>query len=185
MQAGTASAEPCPPEIEVEVEEHEDGEEADEDVEGADAGGSDSASAKKQRKNKSTRWNIPKSALQTLEQMFERDKFPSVETRKKLAQELNVTPRQVQVWFQNKRQRSVKPPATRNAPQGDRNYLSTSRAANIAGVDILGGGDNYPPTYSSANNCVGVEIARNPHPLLITSNHFHASSLVRTRSKRL
>jgi len=144
MQAGTASAEPCPPEIEVEVEEHEDGEEADEDVEGADAGGSDSASAKKQRKNKSTRWNIPKSALQTLEQMFERDKFPSVETRKKLAQELNVTPRQVQVWFQNKRQRSVKPPATRNAPQGDRNYLSTSDEIKAALMNLCSTGHVDP-----------------------------------------
>merc|ERR1712137_1223122 len=64
----------------------------------------------KKRKGKSTRWNIPKIALTTLEQVFTRDKFPTVDTRKNLASELKVTPRQVQVWFQNKRQRSLKPP---------------------------------------------------------------------------
>ena len=48
-------------------------------------------------------------ALQLLEKVFQEDKFPSVETRRTLAGDLKVTPRQVQVWFQNKRQRSVKP----------------------------------------------------------------------------
>ena len=59
----------------------------------------------KKRKGKSTRWKIPATALQMLEQVFTVDKFPSVETRKQLALNLKVTPRQVQVWFQNKRQR--------------------------------------------------------------------------------
>ena len=65
--------------------------------------------APKKRKGKSTRWKIPAQALGMLEQVFLVDKFPSVETRKQLAANLKVTPRQVQVWFQNKRQRAIHP----------------------------------------------------------------------------
>ena len=81
------------------------------------------AGAGRKRKGKSTRWNIPSSALSMLEQMFQKDKFPSVETRKKIATDLKVTPRQVQVWFQNKRQRSTKPPGR---PSDTRSILNTS-----------------------------------------------------------
>ena len=81
------------------------------------------ATAGRKRKGKSTRWNIPSSALSMLEQMFSKDKFPSVETRKKIAGDLKVTPRQVQVWFQNKRQRSTKPPGR---PSDTRSILNTS-----------------------------------------------------------
>ena len=84
-----------------------------------DAGGG----GPRKRKGKSTRWNIPTNALSTLEQVFGKDKFPSVETRKKIAADLKVTPRQVQVWFQNKRQRSTKPPGR---PTDARNMLQTS-----------------------------------------------------------
>ena len=91
-----------------------------------DSPGDDAGPAKK-RKGKTTRWNIPKHALQTLEQVFKDDKFPSVETRKNLAAELRVTPRQVQVWFQNKRQRSgAKPVPARSEDKAEPNFLSTS-----------------------------------------------------------
>lgn len=82
----------------------------------------------KKRKGKSTRWNIPAHALQILEQVFQKDKFPTVETRKNLSTDLKVTPRQVQVWFQNKRQRSVKPPvkASAEAQQQPHEILNTS-----------------------------------------------------------
>ena len=81
----------------------------------ADAASSDPSAAggggpARKAKGKATRWNIPPHALQILEKVFQDDKFPSVETRRTLAGDLKVTPRQVQVWFQNKRQRSVKPP---------------------------------------------------------------------------
>ena len=97
----------------------------------------------KKRKGKSTRWNIPKHALTTLEQVFTRDKFPTVDTRNNLATELKVTPRQVQVWFQNKRQRSLKPPVKASSteqqppqtPPGRRGYPTTQfcRRLNISG----------------------------------------------------
>ena len=53
---------------------------------------------------KTSRWQVPAHALQTLEQVFAVERTPSGETRKQLAANLKVTPRQVTVWFQNKRQ---------------------------------------------------------------------------------
>ena len=71
-------------------------------VDAMDEDGDISANPRK-RKGKATRWKIPPTALQMLEQVFKVDKFPSVETRKNLAANLKVSPRQVQVWFQNRR----------------------------------------------------------------------------------
>ena len=42
--------------------------------------------APKKRKGKSSRWKIPASALNMLEQVFMTDKFPSVEVRKRLSE---------------------------------------------------------------------------------------------------
>lgn len=54
----------------------------------------------------SGRWRIPQDVRIALERIYEVDKCPSVAARAVLAAELNVTPRQVQIWFQNKRQRA-------------------------------------------------------------------------------
>lgn len=56
-------------------------------------------------KSRAPRWNIPASALAVLEDIFRVQHFPSVEARDKLARQLHVKPRQIQVWFQNRRQR--------------------------------------------------------------------------------
>ncbi|EOD32511.1 hypothetical protein EMIHUDRAFT_468007 [Emiliania huxleyi CCMP1516] len=110
-----------------------------------DSPGDDAGPAKK-RKGKTTRWNIPKHALQTLEQVFKDDKFPSVETRKNLAAELRVTPRQVQVWFQNKRQRSgAKPVPARSEDKAEPNFLSTSEDIKAALMNF-GSGAQVGPT---------------------------------------
>ncbi|KAJ1657620.1 hypothetical protein IWQ61_003014 [Dispira simplex] len=42
--------------------------------------------------------------VQALNRVFETTSFPSTEMRKELAKQLNMTPRTVQIWFQNKRQ---------------------------------------------------------------------------------
>ncbi|KAJ1964192.1 hypothetical protein IWQ62_003002 [Dispira parvispora] len=42
--------------------------------------------------------------VQVLNRVFETTSFPSTEMRKELAKQLNMTPRTVQIWFQNKRQ---------------------------------------------------------------------------------
>lgn len=97
----------------------------------------------RKRKGKSTRWNIPSNALSMLEQVFAKDKFPSVETRKKIAADLKVTPRQVQVWFQNKRQRSTKPPGR---PTDARNMLQTSVSSTLPRPATVPLGGTASPT---------------------------------------
>ena len=49
------------------------------------------------------RWNIDDDALQILEEVFEKEAYPDRRQLKKLADKFEVTCRQVQVWFQNKR----------------------------------------------------------------------------------
>jgi len=56
----------------------------------------------------STRWHIDASTLAILERVFAMDQFPNVETRRQLGADLNVSTRQIQVWFQNRRQRERK-----------------------------------------------------------------------------
>lgn len=54
------------------------------------------------------RWHIDVEALEVLEGIFRNERFPNVEMRKKLGADLRVSPRQIQVWFQNRRQRERK-----------------------------------------------------------------------------
>lgn len=54
------------------------------------------------------RWHIDADALAVLEAVFKLDQFPNIETRKQLGIDLNVSARQIQVWFQNRRQRERK-----------------------------------------------------------------------------
>ena len=58
--------------------------------------------------NGNTRWHIDAVTLAVLEKVFTLDQFPNVETRKQLGAELGVSTRQIQVWFQNRRQRERK-----------------------------------------------------------------------------
>lgn len=52
------------------------------------------------------RWNIAPDALEVLEEVFLVQQFPPIAMRERLAQTLNVTARQIQIWFQNRRQRA-------------------------------------------------------------------------------
>ena len=56
----------------------------------------------------SARWKISGDSKTMLEQEFLRKRFPSPRSKKRLAEELNVEPRRIQVWFQNRRQRERK-----------------------------------------------------------------------------
>lgn len=57
----------------------------------------------------SARWKIGNESKAMLEQEFLRKRFPSPRSKKRLADELNVEPRRIQVWFQNRRQREKLP----------------------------------------------------------------------------
>jgi len=54
---------------------------------------------------KNSRWIISRSAQFIMEQVFTVERFPTCVTRARLALDLGATPRQIQVWFQNRRQR--------------------------------------------------------------------------------
>ncbi|KAL3893442.1 MAG: hypothetical protein SGPRY_014232 [Prymnesium sp.] len=52
-----------------------------------------------------SRWKITSESKGMLEREFHRKRFPSPRSKKRLAEELDVEPRRIQVWFQNRRQR--------------------------------------------------------------------------------
>ena len=52
-----------------------------------------------------TRWKINEAAREVLEDQYMRKRFPSPLSKKRLAEQLDVAPRRIQVWFQNRRQR--------------------------------------------------------------------------------
>lgn len=57
---------------------------------------------------KAPRWNVDGDTLSILEQVYAVEPFPGIATREALAQKLEVSGRQIQVWFQNRRQRERK-----------------------------------------------------------------------------
>ena len=71
-----------------------------------------------------------------LETASAKDKFSSIETRKALAADLKVKPQQVQVWFQNKRQRE-KTPGELMPPKHSENPNGGSRQSS-AGSHMAG-----------------------------------------------
>jgi hypothetical protein len=56
-------------------------------------------------KGNSSRWILDAFDRAALEHAFCLDPFPNASARQQLGLELNVSPRQIQVWFQNRRQR--------------------------------------------------------------------------------
>ena len=56
-------------------------------------------------KGNSSRWILDAFDRAALEHAFRLDPFPNAASRQQLGLELNVSPRQIQVWFQNRRQR--------------------------------------------------------------------------------
>ena len=52
-----------------------------------------------------TRWKLDAEQLRILDAQFQLNPLPSLQVRKALAAQFGVSPRKVQVWFQNRRQR--------------------------------------------------------------------------------
>ena len=66
------------------------------------------------------RWKIKDDCKEVLEHHYVHQRFPSPQSRKRLAEVLDVEPRRIQVWFQNRRQREkaghdAEQPANRSA----------------------------------------------------------------------
>ncbi|KAJ1616358.1 Homeodomain-like protein, partial [Pavlovales sp. CCMP2436] len=58
------------------------------------------------KRRHASRWRLNPNALTVLEAAFQRSNFPTLGEKDTLAVDLNVSRRQVQVWFQNRRQRA-------------------------------------------------------------------------------
>ena len=56
------------------------------------------------------RWTLSDEGRRKMEEVYAQSKFPSPETRERLCREVGGTMRQIQVWFQNKRQREQRHP---------------------------------------------------------------------------
>mmetsp|Transcript_54133 Transcript_54133/g.89845 ORF Transcript_54133/g.89845 Transcript_54133/m.89845 type:complete len:407 (+) Transcript_54133:95-1315(+) len=80
------------------------------------------------------RWSISRDVKQVLEEVYRLEKFPSTEMRRRLATNFGVSPRQVQFWFQNRRQR-------------DRKIIRDQGGGGATAVTVSGAGgvDSMPP----------------------------------------
>ncbi|KAJ2156053.1 Short stature homeobox protein 2, partial [Coemansia sp. RSA 552] len=102
--------------------------------------------------------------LEVLNEVFASTSFPSTETRQRLARELGMTPRTVQIWFQNKRQAS-------RQRDGHHSRNTKSMAASAANVNSFG--RQYSKSLSPANS----KLSHSPSPGAV----HYGSSTVGTR----
>mmetsp|Transcript_37683 Transcript_37683/g.88135 ORF Transcript_37683/g.88135 Transcript_37683/m.88135 type:complete len:313 (-) Transcript_37683:461-1399(-) len=85
------------------------------------------------------RAHYSQAALAVLEAAFKQQPIPSLETRKQLGGQLNVTRRQIQIWFQNRRQRERKRRLDANPILSSVSQSSLDLASSIAARAILVG----------------------------------------------
>eukprot|EP01122_Echinamoeba_exundans_P009192 TRINITY_DN3188_c0_g1_i2.p1 TRINITY_DN3188_c0_g1~~TRINITY_DN3188_c0_g1_i2.p1 ORF type:complete len:470 (-),score=66.54 TRINITY_DN3188_c0_g1_i2:291-1700(-) len=76
--------------------------------------------------------------LRILESAYRHERMPSLELREKLAQQLNMTPRRVQIWFQNKR---AKDKRARISVRLQQHGKTSSRQNSSRGLDGQNGGE--------------------------------------------
>ncbi|KAI9106061.1 hypothetical protein DFS34DRAFT_644863 [Phlyctochytrium arcticum] len=100
-----------------------------------------------------TRRKTTKSQLEILERNFRTNTKPNAETRQVLARQLNMTPRGVQIWFQNRRAKE-KASLRKNAPgASNAESKSTSPTRNPAAANPhLGDNNSCINTHSSGNS---------------------------------
>ena len=110
------------------------------------------------RARSAPRWHIDAQALQVLETVFGMEHFPNVDTRKQLGNDLNVSSRQIQVWFQNRRQRERK-------LRGEGSNLSSSNLSADSGDESSC--EKFDGASSSAPR-VGLPLAPLPSDLQVS-----------------
>lgn len=89
------------------------------------------------RKSKKKRHRTTPEQLRVLEEVFEYEKTPDLQLRQRLARQLNMTPRRVQVWFQNKRAKEKRMNAKKSKQKVNRNQVPSTAGANL--TSIMGG----------------------------------------------
>ncbi len=104
--------------------------------------------------DKRRRWTPTEEAKALLETVFSADAFPSFAVRMKLAEQLSIDSRQVQIWFQNRRQRqrlkegSLRPLADQGRSESDD---GTGDARNLCAFSQSGeAGGSSEPTRDGA-----------------------------------
>jgi len=79
-----------------------------------------------------SRWRIGEQSKDVLEAEFRKERFPSAGARLKLAESLDVEPRRIQVWFQNRRQRT-------KGPAPDSPFTDSSSVSSEPGASAYAG----------------------------------------------
>lgn len=77
--------------------------------------------------NRIYRWSVQARARSLLERSFETDPYPRMDARTRIANQLKVTQRQVQIWFQNRRQREQRQCDQRTVDERKRARASSSQ----------------------------------------------------------
>jgi len=93
--------------------------------------------------NKKKRQRTSPDQLSILEQIFQTDKMPSQQTRVQLADQLGMSSRRVQIWFQNKRAK-----VKRGVGKSDDPFAPESPTMDM---------DNVPSLSSSSSSCLSSE----------------------------
>ncbi|KAJ1760118.1 Short stature homeobox protein 2 [Coemansia sp. RSA 1591] len=93
--------------------------------------------------------------LEVLNKVFVSTSFPSTEMRNRLARDLSMTPRTVQIWFQNKRQAS-------RQRDGHHSRNTKSMAASTACVNSFE--RQYSKSQSPSNSDNGSSLTQSPSP---------------------
>jgi len=149
-----------------------------------------------QKRSKLTapRWSVPRTQLNQLEEIFRTVKAPSATLRQFLSEKMGVTPRQIQVWFRNRRQRvrlaklrgDVDPseldaPVSLSLPESAEDDNQTDKSAEASVMAAMMGTpaahkfESVPlsrapspthSTHSDANSDAPTEIAALPMPIL-------------------
>ena len=113
------------------------------------------------------RCKISREQLEVLVKSFEEEPLPNFDQRQAMAKHLGMTPRSVQIWFQNRRQR-LKPtpkPAADGLQQGSASHQHHSQHYGMPGLAAAAGlfGAGYPHgspqlPLQGANGAVGLPL---------------------------
>jgi hypothetical protein len=122
--------------------------------------------------NKKKRQRTSPDQLAILEQIFQTDKMPNQQTRVQLADQLGMSSRRVQIWFQNKRAKVKRSVSKHDADCASPNSLNTS-SSSIASPSSPGSSDESPILSPSSPAVVTIQ----PPPLQLDALGISAATI--------